>query len=131
MVVRMARTWAVTSNSATANGDMRRMPTPNSATDFVTYLAKYAATDRPDRRGVTSPGPVPRFDCSGWVSVWVPNRSTATIAVVGAVGVGDSERDGAGGPLDQDGQVGRGDRGDWAAMGGSPGSGGASRRITA
>ena len=27
MVVRMARTWAVTSNSATANGDRRRMPT--------------------------------------------------------------------------------------------------------
>ena len=40
MVVRMARTWAVTSNSATANGDVRQMPMPNSATDFVTYLAK-------------------------------------------------------------------------------------------
>ena len=35
-----ARTWALTFNPATANGDMRRIPTPNSATDFVTYLAK-------------------------------------------------------------------------------------------
>jgi hypothetical protein len=34
------------------------------------------------------------------------------IAVVGSVRIGDGECDGAGGPLDQDGQLGRGDRGD-------------------
>ena len=40
MVVRMVRTWSLTSRVGMASGDMRWMPIPNSATDFVTYLAR-------------------------------------------------------------------------------------------
>ena len=65
---------------------------------------------------MTSPDPAPLAGCSGWVSVWAPNRSTSVavaVAVAGVVGVGDADRDAEGGPLDQDGQVGRGYRRDW------------------
>ncbi len=52
MVVKIDRTCSLTSRVAIASVESRRAVIPKSCRDLVTYLARYAATRRGDKRAV-------------------------------------------------------------------------------
>ena len=74
----------------------------------MTYLARYAATRRGDKRavGAAPTGSASALPLSGWASIWVPNRSSRTLAIEGENVNTKLSRS----TLNQCGQLARGDR---------------------